>query len=134
MVVEHQSLPWKLFKSGLPSSYWYSLDQDSSDGMEPPGTYPHARLPMPPGYPGITNLGHEARAPRCECLRCRDMDRRNGTHIVPIFHDYDSISPFRKGGLSEHQALICMSHMFGFVLKDRAYGKILEITLTMILG
>lgn len=45
-------------------------------------------------------------------------------YVSATFSDYDDINPNRSQGLSDHQALLCMSHMFGFVLKDRAHGKL----------
>ncbi|KAJ4292782.1 hypothetical protein N0V90_009445 [Kalmusia sp. IMI 367209] len=41
--------------------------------------------------------------------------------ISTTFGDYDSIKPSQTEGLTDHQALVCMSHMFGFVLKERSY-------------
>lgn len=66
-----------------------------------------------------------ARAPRCECADCEDLEGVKKEYITTTFSGYDYINPRETKELSEHQYLLCMSHMFGFVLKDRTYGKIL---------
>lgn len=40
------------------------------------------------------------------------------------YSDYDYIEPKSTASITDHQALLCMSHMFGFVLKDRKYGML----------
>lgn len=44
-------------------------------------------------------------------------------YVSVTFSDYDDIKPKDIKELSEHQCLLCMSHMFAFILKDRTYGK-----------
>ncbi|KAJ8131274.1 hypothetical protein O1611_g2355 [Lasiodiplodia mahajangana] len=67
------------------------------------------------------DIGQRARAPRCECTACRDIDATAEKYISETFSDYDGIDPKDTNELSEHQYLICMSHMSGFILKDRNY-------------
>ena len=83
-------------------------------------------------YPGreAPDLGKRSRAPRCECDRCTDFDTVKETRISTTFSDYETIHPKENEELSEHQYLVCMSHMFGFVLKDRTYGIFAFIFLT----
>jgi hypothetical protein len=98
--------------------------EDESDGfpLPPPPPPPLYRGGSYPGARATRGPGSRARVPRCECPQCKLVDSRKGTSISPTFSDYDSIDPSQVTGLSEHQALVCMSHMFGFVLKDRTYG------------
>ena len=67
------------------------------------------------------DLGERARGPHCECSRCTDPAKEK--YLSVTFSDYDSIDPKKTADLSEHQYMLCMSHMFGFILKDRTYGK-----------
>ncbi|KAI0116462.1 hypothetical protein GGR51DRAFT_501417 [Nemania sp. FL0031] len=66
-------------------------------------------------------IGQTARAPRCECTMCKDIDATAERYISETFSDYDDIDPKDADELSEHQYLICISHMSGFILKDRNY-------------
>lgn len=95
MVVEHESHPWE--RTEFDSLYIWHL------GGEP------------------TNIGERARAPRCECSKCANVGTEK--YVLSTFSDYDDIDPKKISELSEHQYMLCMSHMFGFILKDRAYGK-----------
>lgn len=52
------------------------------------------------------------------------MLRKKDTYISGTFSDYDSIDPKTRESLSDHQYLLFMSHMFGFILKDRTYDLI----------
>lgn len=74
----------------------------------------------------VEDVGKRSRAPRCECQTCIDLDPTGTTYIATTFSDYDSINPRTPGGLSDHQYMLCMSHMFGFILKDRVYGKLVR--------
>jgi hypothetical protein len=131
VVIEHQSLPWTLpeFRG---AGIWNLSNNDNTDEVNEGDsdgflTPPRPSSPLYRGglYPGLRATkgpGSRARVPRCECSQCKLIDSRKGTSISPTFSDYDSIDPSQVTGLSEHQALVCMSHMFGFVLKDRTYG------------
>lgn len=64
-----------------------------------------------------------SRAAYCECGPCADFDAANGVYVLPTFKDYDDINPNAPGEISDRHYLLCMSHMYGFVLKDRVYGE-----------
>jgi hypothetical protein len=97
VVVEHESEPWNWRDSN--SSLRWALGRDD------------------------TVIGEKARTPRCECSSCINFDTVKDNCISVTFGDYDAIDPKETENLSEHQYLLCMSHMFGFILKDRAYGE-----------
>jgi hypothetical protein len=97
VVVEHESQPW----DGHEFNSLFNWDLDDDDGK----------------------VGKRARTPRCECSSCTNFDTVKENSISVTFGDYDAIDPKETGNLSEHQYLLCMSHMFGFILKDRAYGE-----------
>jgi len=97
VVVEHESQPWDGSEFDLLFSWNLNL--------------------------GDTHIGEKARTPRCECSSCTNFDTVKENCISVTFDDYDAIDPKETENLSEHQYLLCMSHMFGFVLKDRAYGE-----------
>jgi len=98
VVVEHESQPWG-------GREFNSLLFDWSSGRDD------------------TRIGEKARTPRCECSSCTNFDTVKENCISVTFGDYDAIDPKETENLSEHQYLLCMSHMFGFILKDRAYGE-----------
>jgi hypothetical protein len=97
VVVEHESQPWDV----IEFDSLFNWDLDAVD----------------------TKVGKKARTPRCECSSCTNFDTVKENCISVTFGDYDDIDPKEIENLSEHQYLLCMSHMFGFILKDRAYGK-----------
>ncbi len=70
-----------------------------------------------------SEIGERARGPRCECNKCTDFNTLKERYISATFSDYDNIDPKETKNLSEHQYMLCMSHMFGFILKDRTYGN-----------
>ncbi|KAH8776082.1 hypothetical protein F5882DRAFT_359889 [Hyaloscypha sp. PMI_1271] len=95
VVVEHESQPW----DGIEFESLFNWDLGDDD----------------------THIGERARTPRCECSSCINFDTVKDNCISVTFGDYNAIDPKETENLSEHQYLLCMSHMFGFVLKDRAY-------------
>ncbi|KAK2808761.1 hypothetical protein FQN50_004433 [Emmonsiellopsis sp. PD_5] len=103
VVIEHESQPWS--RSQFNSMYWDLSEQEQGIGK----------------CKGEDDLSERARAPRCECSRCIDFNAMKGVYRSVAFGDYDNIDPKETKGLSEHQYLLCMSHMFGFILKDRTY-------------
>lgn len=68
--------------------------------------------------PGMT-----ARIPQCECRTCSALDADRSIYSSPRHSDYDNIIPSKRSELTDHQYLVCASHMYAFVLKDRTYGK-----------
>ncbi|KAI1378365.1 hypothetical protein F4677DRAFT_466113 [Hypoxylon crocopeplum] len=103
VVVEHESQPWDT---------WSDEDREvMKDWMLDRDEYE-------------IELKERARTPHCECTRCRGVDARRERFASATFSNYDNIDPKNTPGLSEHQYLLCMSHMFGFILKDRMYDLI----------
>ncbi|KAI1362713.1 hypothetical protein F5Y08DRAFT_261956 [Xylaria arbuscula] len=100
VVVEHESRPWESEEFAEMGRSMFEIDNK-----------------MPP-------IGGPARAPCCKCSKCRDIDTAAHKYISATFSDYDNIYPKDVDGLSEHQYMIFLSHMFGFILKDRAYDII----------
>jgi len=97
VVVEHESQPWD--REEFASMYTWRLGEE------------------------VTAIGERARGPRCECSQCTDLDTTKEKYVSATFSDYDNIDPKETKELSEHQYMLCTSHMFGFILKDRTYGK-----------
>ncbi|KAL6362787.1 hypothetical protein LRP88_04093 [Fusarium phalaenopsidis] len=95
VIVEHESCPWD--RDEFESLEEWDLGQDEGD------------------------IGASARAPRCECSQCQDLDTVKEEYPSATFSDYDDIDPNETSELSDHQYMLCMSHMFGFMLKDRSY-------------
>ncbi|KAJ8105713.1 hypothetical protein ONZ43_g7315 [Nemania bipapillata] len=80
-------------------------DEPPKQALRPPP--PPPRRPLDPYQTHEdTTIGQRARAPRCECSKY----------------------PNETTELSEHQYMLCMSHMFAFILKDRIYD-ILDVGL-----
>lgn len=68
-------------------------------------------------------LGEYSRILRCSCQSC-EVKYAGLSHVERRpFDDYDNIDLRSKKTLTEHQYLLCWSHVFGFVLKDRAWGE-----------
>jgi hypothetical protein len=87
VVIEHESLPW-----------------DSPDFHSMPSW--HLDVAGDP-------VGERSRGPHCECTRCTELGNVKEKYIITTFSDYDNINPKTTKELSEHQFLLCMSHMFG---------------------
>jgi hypothetical protein len=69
-------------------------------------------------------VGERARIPQCECKRCEEANFGQEVYVKPTFSDYDNIDPELVKELSDHQYMLCASHMFGFILKDRVHGML----------
>ena len=72
-------------------------------------------------------IGERARAPLCLCPKCDELRGKEEKYIGTTFYHYDDIDPDETKELSEHQYLLCMPFMFGFILKDRRYGKLYSL-------
>jgi hypothetical protein len=74
-------------------------------------------------------IGERARIARCECGACLDTSQRteNEVFLRDRFADFDNLDPKKLTALTDDQAFLCDSHMFGFVLKDRVHD-LLDIT------
>ncbi|KAI2466168.1 hypothetical protein F4781DRAFT_406556 [Annulohypoxylon bovei var. microspora] len=100
VVVEHESRPWG--NEDFVNMYDWELDEDEYS----------------------TEIRERSRTPHCECVTCNRTKLGQETYASGTFGDYDDIDPKGSQSLSEHQCLLCMSHMFGFILKDRMYDLI----------
>ncbi|KAI0151599.1 hypothetical protein GGR57DRAFT_492893 [Xylariaceae sp. FL1272] len=119
VIIDHTSQPWK--RPEFESISDWNLQVRTSGDTQELRTSTLRRLYGDefPEFP--ESLGQRARAPRCECMECGKGEPTAKKYVLPTFADYDNIDPVSVGELSDHQYLLCMSHMFGFVLKDRAY-------------
>jgi hypothetical protein len=83
--------------------------------------------PPPPFYGSVgtdRKLGAGARRPRCRCDTCETAYLETTNYVMLTFANYDDINPRETKELTEHQYLICYSHLFGFILKDRVFRKL----------
>lgn len=110
VVVEHASRPWE--KGEFVNTAWNMTHQDSQKPQTP---Y------LPPPIPQ-TSLGANLRVPQCECPQCAKSRAVDGIYTITRFSDYDGLDPKETDSLTEHQCYLLTSHMYGFILKDRAYG------------
>ena len=118
MVVEHASRPW------TEKNVW---GQDLEHYL--PGA-PEAEVlgypTPPPPFGSISNahiIGQSIRVARCECKECKTAAVSQELYLRLKFSEYSEIDPVKVTELTEHQYLLLPSHMFAFILKDRAYGK-----------
>ncbi|KAL4807016.1 P-loop containing nucleoside triphosphate hydrolase protein [Aspergillus unguis] len=68
-------------------------------------------------------LGKYIRMPKCPCQTCHDKETHQQRRV---FDDYDNIDLQRTTTLTDHQYMLCASHVYGFVLKDRVWD-VLEV-------
>ena len=87
-------------------------------------SHPPQPPPPPPPIGGLPTVGESIRLARCECKDCKALASSQETYAQLKFSDYREIMPARQTELSEHQYSILPSHMFAFVLNDRAYGRL----------
>ncbi|KAK3350266.1 hypothetical protein B0T25DRAFT_550200 [Lasiosphaeria hispida] len=114
VVVEHESRPWESKEFELLHDWKFSVSE-KDDHNEKSLLGRMSRLSEKDG------LGNGARSPRCECSHCTNHDAGRGKYTPVTFSNYDSISPREMEALSDHQYLVYTSHVYAFVLKDRAY-------------
>jgi hypothetical protein len=133
VVVEHKSRPWKREKDGFEHENWFDGDWQRHFPMPPP---PPKRYRDMEYRAPLNRAGQTARIAGCPCLDCSHSHASDQAHLRPTYSDYDDIDPFDPyfTGLSEHQYLLCASHMFGFVLKDRSYGNVTHTLLARCSG
>jgi hypothetical protein len=67
-------------------------------------------------------LGQRTRKAQCPCKSCEAKSPRQQIVQSRIFDDYDKIDLSSQESLTDHQYLLCWSHVYGYVLKDRAWG------------
>lgn len=69
-------------------------------------------------------LGQHTRVPACSCPICANISRGSEKlYRRVIFDDYDEISLDLEQGLTEHQYLLCFSHVYAYALQDRVWGQ-----------
>ena len=97
-----------------------------SFGFQPGiGFLSDADLPPPPRRLPVGRIGAGARIPRCTCDTCEAAYLESVSYIQLTFVDYDDINPRDEKHVPiDHQYLLCASHMYGFILKDRIYGEL----------
>ncbi|KAI1348458.1 hypothetical protein F5Y01DRAFT_317734 [Xylaria sp. FL0043] len=134
VVVEHESRPWEKEEAPeAPEPDEYEVLPPVFEGTrqwdreEPSGTF-RWLFERNPGR----LVGERARAPCCKCNKCSDIDTAAQKYIPATFSDYDNIDPKELNELSEHQYMLCLSHMYGFILKDRTYdildvGRLVDV-------
>ncbi|KAF2967356.1 hypothetical protein GQX73_g6226 [Xylaria multiplex] len=116
VVVEHESQPWTKEEPDAPYRSLFEGEAERAIGRKPINIRGISR--------GVTEeepIGERARAPCCKCRKCRDIDTAAQKYISAAFSDYDNIDPKEANELSEHQYMLFLSHVFGFILKDRTY-------------
>jgi hypothetical protein len=74
----------------------------------------------------IERPGGRARVPGCQCEKCEQYNFKTQIYVPLAYESYDDIDPNKQGALNDHQYFICASHLYGFILKDRIYGKFCE--------
>jgi hypothetical protein len=120
-VVEHASRPWTTKAGEFEPEDW--LIEEAQNPHLAQRMYPDEEMPYDTAP---RKVGQNARIAQCLCHDCSSVSATfNRAHTHPTYSDYDHIDPFAadRKELTEHQYLLCASHMFGFILKDRAYGK-----------
>ncbi|KAI1289047.1 hypothetical protein F5Y03DRAFT_64840 [Xylaria venustula] len=132
VVVEHESRPWE--SEEIYPGVGFELPLHSTDPRSRP-RWEKRPVNLPIGlFESQTDsgIGERARAPCCKCNKCRDIDTAAQKYIPATFSDYDNIDPKEVDELSEHQYMLCLSHMYGFILKDRTYdildvGRLVDV-------
>lgn len=124
--MEHASRPWTARPGEFEHEDWFTEEERNPYMM--PHLDPYTGMNYATGY---KKIGQTARIAGCLCYDCSNVSVAfNRAHSHPTYSDYDHIDPFAANmdELSDHQYLLCASHMFGFILKDRTYGEILMLT------
>lgn len=68
-------------------------------------------------------LGQRTKEPKCLCKTCQANGLRQHGIQRRIFDDYDNIDLSSVSTLTDHQYLLCWSHVYAYVLKDRVWGR-----------
>lgn len=98
-MIDHTSQPWKLEK----------FEKE-----------PNARDPVETQWD--VELGERTRKAQCPCETC-EADNANKNNVQRReFDDYDNVNLGSRGTLTEQQYILCWSHVYGYVLSDRAWG------------
>ncbi|PYH96949.1 P-loop containing nucleoside triphosphate hydrolase protein [Aspergillus ellipticus CBS 707.79] len=107
VVIDHTSQPWHL-NEVLGQSHRF----------------------IPCEQPYEIELGSRTRVPKCPCKRCEAKEIHQHTFQRRRFDDYDNIQLSSSTTLTDHQYSLCWSHVYAFVLKDRAWDILDVATLT----
>ncbi|CAI7656677.1 unnamed protein product [Penicillium crustosum] len=104
VVVDHTSQPWRL--------------KEMVDDK-------NAHFPIAEVYD--VELGQRTKEPKCLCKTCQANGLRQHGIQRRIFDDYDNIDLSSVSTLTDHQYLLCWSHVYAYVLKDRVWD-VLEVS------
>ncbi|KAL4878056.1 P-loop containing nucleoside triphosphate hydrolase protein [Aspergillus karnatakaensis] len=101
-VVDHASQPWTLDNV-----------QEASEGV--------VFTPVS-SVPGV-ELDEYIRIPRCACETCDEKDARKQDSGLArrMFDNYDEIDLQRTAILTDHQYMLCPSHVYGVIVKDNIW-------------
>ncbi|KAF3039787.1 hypothetical protein E8E12_009103 [Didymella heteroderae] len=126
VVVEHASSPWSegaIWGSTLDHHMPTRKASDTAVPVRMPTSSPFGLPPPPPPPPskGSPIVGESLRVASCECKDCQKQASSKETYLRLKFSDYKEIDPTKEPELTEHQYSIMPSHMFAFILNDRAY-------------
>ncbi|KAJ5774987.1 ATPase AAA-type core [Penicillium paradoxum] len=97
VVIDHTSQPWKT-----------ELSYDEN-----------AYEPITAVYD--VELGQRTRVPQCLCKTCETNSLRQHLIRRRRFDEYDNIKLNPDITLTDHQYMLCWSHVYAYVLKDRAW-------------
>ncbi|KAJ5725923.1 ATPase AAA-type core [Penicillium malachiteum] len=70
-------------------------------------------------------LGSRTRKPLCPCATCKAKSPAQHGIDSRLFDDYDRIDLNSEDDIIDHQYLLCCSHAYAYVLKDRAWDSLL---------
>lgn len=102
MVIDHISRPWEKY---------ISKEETLS---------PTIHVPC---QGACTKFASNGRTPACQCPNCvAKRIRTRETQRIEL-DGYEEIKLSAETELTEHQYLLCWSHVYGFLLKDREWGK-----------
>ena len=81
--------------------------------------FPNVHIPLSNEEYEI-KLGLNTRIPGCPCAECKNVD--SGVLYRRLaFEDYDNLDASEH--LTYHQYFLCWSHVYGYALQDRIWGK-----------
>ncbi|KAH7131774.1 hypothetical protein B0J11DRAFT_576732, partial [Dendryphion nanum] len=123
VVVEHDSRPWEQNSNDYDTELRW-IEQRGLPAR-PPGPRPPPPVEISPEMfvNSAVRIGETSRIATCPCRECADASTSSRVYLRPGYSDYDQIDPFDDDleKLSPHQHLLCSSHMFAYILKDRTY-------------
>ncbi|KAL3465911.1 hypothetical protein BJX64DRAFT_252150 [Aspergillus heterothallicus] len=102
VVIDHTSRPWWL----------QNVAKNFKGDKEPP---------LPVQTIADVELGERTRVPSCPCESCHAKETQEHSIQRRKFDDYDDIDLNASTSLTDHQYMLCWSHVYAFVLKDRVW-------------